>query len=172
MKNVKVLTTMEEVRSFTDPYRIVIMKQYLKMNRPATVKQIADEMGDVPAKVHYHVKKMIAAGLLKLDHTKEINGILAKYYEPTARTFQIENKEIGLFLFSNDTLDLNPLQKVTPAKTEKIEKIDSVMDAVCLLSEDELVEVMAYVKNHAKISALKMKKTHSKKYHISIVHAE
>ncbi len=40
-------------------------------------------MGEVPAKVHYHVKKLESAGILKLQHTKEINGIVAKFYQPT-----------------------------------------------------------------------------------------
>ncbi len=58
-------------------------------------------MGEVPAKVHYHVKKLESAGILKLQHTKEINGIVAKFYQPTARSFKIENNEIGDFTFNN-----------------------------------------------------------------------
>ena len=80
---------MKEIKAFSDPYRMMIMKQYYKLARPATVKQIADEMGEVPAKVHYHVKKLESVGILKLKHTKEINGIIAKFYEPTAQTFKV-----------------------------------------------------------------------------------
>ena len=93
MKDVKHLKTLEEIRAISDPYRYKILNCFYKIGEPITVKQLADELGEVPAKVHYHVKKMEKAGLLTLVHTKEINGIIAKYYEPTARHFRIEGKE-------------------------------------------------------------------------------
>ncbi len=101
MKSVKTLTSMKEIKAFSDPYRMMIMKQYYKLARPATVKQIADEMSEVPAKVHYHVKKLESVGILKLKHTKEINGIIAKFYEPTAQTFKVFNQDIGDISFNN-----------------------------------------------------------------------
>ncbi len=101
MKSVKTLTSMKEIKAFSDPYRMMIMNQYYKLARPATVKQIADEMGEVPAKVHYHVKKLESVGILKLKHTKEINGIIAKFYEPTAQTFKVFNQDIGDISYNN-----------------------------------------------------------------------
>ncbi|WP_425448481.1 ArsR/SmtB family transcription factor [Dethiothermospora halolimnae] len=90
----KILTTEEEIKAFSDPYRLKILSHYHRLNEPATVKQIADKMEQTPAKVHYHVKKLEKAGILELSHTKEVNGIIAKYYKPTAGDFQINNKEI------------------------------------------------------------------------------
>ena len=51
---------------------MMIMKQYYKLGKPATVKQIADEMNEVPAKVHYHVKKLESVGILKLKQDSPI----------------------------------------------------------------------------------------------------
>jgi hypothetical protein len=51
-------------------------------------------MKETPAKVYYHVKKMEAAGIVALVHTKEINGIVAKYYEPAARDFDISSRDV------------------------------------------------------------------------------
>lgn len=95
MEDKKVLTTLEEVKAISDPYRYRILSTLIDMNEPATVKQIADKLSEVPAKVHYHIKKLEKAEIIKLVYTKEINGIIAKYYEPVATDFEIKcSKEI------------------------------------------------------------------------------
>lgn len=71
------------------------------LGEPATVKQIADEMGEVPAKVYYHVKKMEKIGILELVYTKEINGIIAKYYNPTAESFTVKNANLESPMFKH-----------------------------------------------------------------------
>jgi len=86
----KTLTTLDEVKAIADPYKYRILLCFYSMKEPATVKQIADSLKEVPAKVHYHVKKMETLGILKLIYTKEIKGIIAKYYEPTAANFDIK----------------------------------------------------------------------------------
>lgn len=54
-----------------------------------TVKEIADELGEVPAKVYYHVKKLEAIQVLYVEHTRLVNGIVAKYYDFTTDTFSL-----------------------------------------------------------------------------------
>jgi DNA-binding transcriptional ArsR family regulator len=93
MEEVKHLTSLEEIKAFSDPYRLQILTAYRKFNRPATVKEVADQLKETPAKIHYHVKKLEKVGILKLMFTKEINGIVAKYYEPTAERFVIRHKD-------------------------------------------------------------------------------
>jgi hypothetical protein len=90
MEEKKVLTTLDEVKAISDPYKYRILMSFYNIKEPATVKQIADSLKEVPAKVYYHVKKMEKLGILKLIYTKEIKGIIAKYYEPTAATFDIK----------------------------------------------------------------------------------
>lgn len=80
MKGIE-LTTLEEIKVYCDPYRLQIIKTFHRFGRPATVKEIADQMGEVPAKIHYHVKKLEKIGIVTLLYTKEIRGIVAKYYE-------------------------------------------------------------------------------------------
>jgi predicted transcriptional regulator len=90
MEKIKILTTLEEVKAISDPLKYRILMSYIKKDEPATVKQIADSINEVPAKVHYHVKKMESLGILELIYTKEIKGIIAKYYQPTAEKFEIK----------------------------------------------------------------------------------
>lgn len=86
------LTTMDEIKTYSDPYRLKIIT-FLKNNREeATVKQIADFFEEVPSKVHYHIKKLERVGIVKLVRTEEIKGIIAKYYSLTAEDFQIESQ--------------------------------------------------------------------------------
>ena len=90
MEESKVLSTIEQVKAISDPYKFRILKAFQTINEPATVKQVADYLNEVPAKVYYHVKKMEKLGILQLIYTKEINGIIAKYYEPTASHFEVK----------------------------------------------------------------------------------
>jgi Predicted transcriptional regulators len=92
MEETKELNTVEEIKVLSDPFRYKILNCFYKVGVPSTVKQIADNLGEVPAKVHYHVKKMEKTGILILTHTKEVNGIVAKYYEPTAKRFEIKDQ--------------------------------------------------------------------------------
>ncbi|MGH4140866.1 ArsR/SmtB family transcription factor [Clostridium sp.] len=90
MQKSKILSTIEQVKAISDPYKIRILNTLDVMNVPATVKQIADSLEQVPAKVYYHVKKMEKLGILELIYTKEINGIIAKYYSATAENFEVK----------------------------------------------------------------------------------
>ncbi|MEJ8307220.1 helix-turn-helix domain-containing protein [Saccharibacillus sacchari] len=90
----KMLNTVEEIKIYSDPYRLRILKTFLDFGRPATVKEVADRMGEVPAKVYYHVKKLESIDLVSIDHTEVINGIVAKYYASYSGQIEIKAAEI------------------------------------------------------------------------------
>ncbi|RJX39169.1 ArsR family transcriptional regulator [Paenibacillus pinisoli] len=90
----KVLTTIEEIRIFSDPYRMKIMNQFHKASHPVTIKEIADKLGEVPAKVYYHARKLESIGLLQIAETKMINGITAKYYTAYEGTIEINQDHV------------------------------------------------------------------------------
>ncbi|MDK9711007.1 helix-turn-helix domain-containing protein [Acidaminobacter sp.] len=79
----------------SDPLRLTIFKAFHHLNRPATAKQIADALTLAPAKVHYHVQKLLSIGILELDHTEEINGIIAKFYKTSVDSFVIDYSNIS-----------------------------------------------------------------------------
>jgi hypothetical protein len=93
MDKIKILKSLEEIKALSDTYRYRILNTFYSIGEPATVKQVADAMNEVPANVHYHVKKLEKVDILRLIYTKDIKGIVAKYYEPTAREFSIERDE-------------------------------------------------------------------------------
>ncbi len=105
MSEIRHIESDEEIKIFSDPYRMRIINAYIKAGDPMTVKGVADMMGEVPAKVHYHVKKLISIDILVLDHTKLINGITAKYYILTTDSFRVayQNTSDQKALFDSTT---------------------------------------------------------------------
>jgi DNA-binding Lrp family transcriptional regulator len=91
MDKIKLLTKLDEIKIFSVPYRMKILDYMYSFKAPATVKNIADKMGETPAKIHYHIKKMETMGIVRLVHTENVNGIIAKFYEPAAENFDIRH---------------------------------------------------------------------------------
>lgn len=75
-----VLNTAKAIETYIHPFRSRIMRVMQEKGAPMTVKEIADAMGQSAARIYYHVKKLEAIDVLRLDHTRQINGITAKYY--------------------------------------------------------------------------------------------
>lgn len=173
MEEVKVLKTIEDIRAFSDPYRMQILDLFNRFDQPATVKQIADELGEVPAKVHYHVKKLESAGILRLVYTREINGILAKYYEPTAKKYFIERQDIDP---SISTAVLNEAQKLITNAYNSSQKIflenmgtSHAVISMALediyLTEEEFKEFDSYIQDFSSKHSKKNSKNNSKEFH-------
>lgn len=98
-KNEIIYDTDKEMKIVLDPYRAKIIKVYEDSKEPLTVKQVADSLGEVPAKVHYHVKKLLSIDLLELDKTKIINGIVAKYYRLKYKYMIIDSTNLSSNLY-------------------------------------------------------------------------
>lgn len=95
LKSVVKLSTLEQIKAYSDPYRLKIVTFLRNHKEEATVKQIADHLGEVPAKIHYHIKKLEKAGIVELIRTQEVKGIIAKYYFLTGNTFEIVGDDIN-----------------------------------------------------------------------------
>ncbi|QOR36125.1 helix-turn-helix transcriptional regulator [Clostridium sp. 'deep sea'] len=168
MKEVQSLTTVEEIRAFVDPFRLDILRTYYNLGKPATVKQIADEMNEVPSKIHYHVKKLEKVNILKLHHTEEIKGIIAKYYLPTAKSYETKKKDDNdpeLFLSEAQQMVENVMD------TYKKKIFDIIKDKyvrICYqnlyLTDDELEEFTVMVESFIDSHNTKRDKANIKKH--------
>lgn len=74
-----------EIKAFSDPLRLRII--HLLLNREATNQQIADELGEPPAKVFHHVRFLVNAGVIRLVETRISGRNVEKFYRAVARTF-------------------------------------------------------------------------------------
>ncbi|AZS14879.1 ArsR/SmtB family transcription factor [Paenibacillus lutimineralis] len=52
-----------------------------------TSKQVADELGESPGSIHYHIQKLYEGGLIDLVNTRTVGGIVEKYYQSKAKWF-------------------------------------------------------------------------------------
>lgn len=77
------LSTQEDLKIFMSPQRQKLIREMHIDGRPMTAKAIADMLNISPSSAKHHIGKLEQLGLIELDHTKTINGILARYYKLT-----------------------------------------------------------------------------------------
>ena len=81
------LTTLDQVHTLADPLRVRILDRL--RHEPMTVKMLGTELGEAPAKVHYHVRELERIGVIRLVETREKGGVLEKYYRAIAHNYSI-----------------------------------------------------------------------------------
>lgn len=173
MEESKNLTTLDEIKAINDPYRLQIIFCFQRMGRAATVKEIADNMSEVPAKVHYHVKKLEGANILKLSHTKTVNGIIAKYYELTAREFRISvdnmdsdiSKQVALHNVKLTVMAAYDSSKKivmedTPEDTNAIFSTNTLY-----LTDEKVRELKTMIREFVKVYKINREEENAKEYH-------
>jgi DNA-binding transcriptional ArsR family regulator len=58
---------------------------------PKTAKQVADQLGQTPGNIHYHIQRLYEGQLIDLIETKEIGGIVEKYYRAKSTWFNLKS---------------------------------------------------------------------------------
>jgi len=89
MVDVLILDSEERIKAFTHPYRMKLVHVFRETRRPMTATEVARVIGDGPGRVHYHMRVLEAAGIVTVARTETVNGIVARYYEPTARHYSV-----------------------------------------------------------------------------------
>lgn len=81
-----IVSDLETLKVLADPLRLSIL-QYL--NKPGTVKQIAEKIDKPPTKLYYHFNLLEKHRLIKMVDTRIVSGIIEKHYQVSARTYLI-----------------------------------------------------------------------------------
>lgn len=71
--------SLELMKILSDARRIRIL--HAALNKPITVKQLAEELDEQPSRLYYHVKKLEDAELLQVVETKMLGNLVEKYYQ-------------------------------------------------------------------------------------------
>ncbi len=87
MKHIETIDQTTRFKVLGDERRVKILR-YL-MAEPATLSQLGERMGIHPAKVRYHLKQLEDAGLVTMSSTNVVRGFVEKYYQASARAYQI-----------------------------------------------------------------------------------
>jgi DNA-binding transcriptional ArsR family regulator len=89
MKEVFLVTDPEALKSLAIPERVKIIELFEDLE-PRTAKQIATELGENAARLHYHVKELVRVGLLEQVDTRVKGSIVEKYYQPVAKVIEVK----------------------------------------------------------------------------------
>ncbi|MEN6429981.1 MAG: substrate-binding domain-containing protein [Coriobacteriales bacterium] len=79
------ITDIEQLAAVADPMRGSLLR--MLMARPATLTQLASELGTYPSRVRYHVKRLEEVGLVQLVRCAKTRTSVEKYYEATASAY-------------------------------------------------------------------------------------
>jgi len=88
MKSIQTLQSFEQLKLLSDPRRRAILQEL--MSGPASLTMLGKVIGEHPAWVRHHLKKLEAAGLVKLVETHIQGGVIEKFYQAHAGGFLIQ----------------------------------------------------------------------------------
>lgn len=82
-----IISDLETLRVMTDPLRSQIYEILLK--KPATVSQVADQLGLAPSRLYYHVNMLERHGLIRVVATNMVANMVEKFYRAAANQLEI-----------------------------------------------------------------------------------
>lgn len=114
-ESVKIVEDSGFIKALLDETR---RKMVLEMARePKTLTQLSENLGKTPATIHYHIKRLSKAGIVKLVRTRVVNNnLVEKYYQTTLSSSCI----VGI--------GLSPHKGPVPPKKYKEIKVYSALD--------------------------------------------
>ncbi len=80
-----VMQTPEQWKAFSHPLRLRILEALAR--EPRTNEELAAALGEQSGKLYFHTKKLLDAGLIVLDSTRQKGPITEKLYKSVARRF-------------------------------------------------------------------------------------
>ena len=89
MRIIRPIHALDKIRLLADPRRLAVLR--LLMQGPATLTQLAAQMGQSPAWVRHHVKSLESAGLVSLESVRTTGRITEKYYTAVASGLLLED---------------------------------------------------------------------------------
>jgi len=93
MEDTLVIDTVEKLKIFADPLRQSLLQAFCC--NPATVKQVAEQMGEKPTRLYHHVDLLEQNGFLEIVDTKQIRGTVEKTYQTVARKIIVDHAMLG-----------------------------------------------------------------------------
>jgi len=84
--------SVEQAKLLGSAQRVKIIKTLVDTAK--TSKQVADELGESPGSIHYHIQKLYEGGLIDLVETRTVGGIVEKYYKSKAKWFNSQGKQL------------------------------------------------------------------------------
>lgn len=85
MDPIRRIQKFEHLKILSDSHRLAILQ--MLMSHPETLSSLGKALGEYPAQVRHHLKKLEEAGLVELVDTHLVRGFVEKFYRATAGAF-------------------------------------------------------------------------------------
>lgn len=95
MQDAFTIETPEQLKALSDSRRLELVKQLVE--RPLTVAQLAEAVGEDKSKLYYHLKALETLGLIEVIETRQKGNLLEKIYRATAKLYTVDRS-----LFRNE----------------------------------------------------------------------
>jgi len=126
MEAIHRVTQYDHLKILADARRLYILQRL--MSGSATLSMLGKELGEHPARVRHHVKKLEEIGLVEIVDTHVVRGFVEKFYRAKARAFLLNDlilpahtppEHQTLFIMGSHDLALEALLQYVQAQNDK-----------------------------------------------------
>ena len=97
-----IITDLNTLKIIADPTRRDIMRH---LDKPQTVKEVAEMLDKDPTKLYYHVRQLEKHGLIQVIETNIVSGIIEKTYQVVARQFHLKKGLIATTEMTEENIE-------------------------------------------------------------------
>ncbi|MFD1361585.1 helix-turn-helix domain-containing protein [Lentibacillus salinarum] len=179
MKDVYYVQDLEQLKVLSDPLRVNILWEL--DHGAQTGKMLSVKLNLPASKMRYHLTALEKAGLVEIERTDVINGIVQKFYRPIAKEISLEKVSPLInkhdHPFNGNTLTENALESLKRTQNilqnqdadslnteELIQQFISVSlsEADFKVAREKLLDAVRFMKAHDQQTAV------AKTYHVNI----
>lgn len=121
IKDIQYITDIEKLKVISDPLRISILTTLGTEKKNS--RQLAKLLKINRTKIHYHLNILEENNFIEVVDTDTINGIIQKYYLPTAQAF-VPSPSIFNNLFNNTSVNFNVKKKDVKNFWDEVKKLE------------------------------------------------
>src|SRR5437868_13638855 len=92
MREVLYLDRIEQAETLLKPQRIEVLRL---LAEPRSCTEVAGDLDQTPQRVYYHVKRLVAAGLVSQVAERKVRGIHEGIYQASARSYWLSPRLVG-----------------------------------------------------------------------------
>ena len=121
IKDIQYITDIEKLKVISDPLRISILTTLGTEKKNS--KELAKLLKINRTKIHYHLNILEENSFIGVVDTDTINGIIQKYYLPTAQAF-VPSPSIFNDLFNNTSVNFNVKKEDVKDFWDEVKKLE------------------------------------------------
>ena len=122
IKDIQYITDIEKLKVISDPLRISILTTLGTEKKNS--KELAKLLKINRTKIHYHLNILEENSFIEVVDTDTINGIIQKYYLPTAQAF-VPSPSIFNDLFNNTSVNFNVKKEDVKDFWDEVKKLEN-----------------------------------------------